>query len=113
MTLSFHLEWSTKQIDFTNAFVQENLDYDIYLNLPPGFIIMDGTRNSILKLNKSLYGLVQSPKAWNEHLTEALIGLRYRSSQSDPCMFYGKDLILLIYVDNVLVFGKSDDVIRL
>ena len=69
MTLAIHSGWKTRQVDFSNAFVQENLEEEVYLALPPGFTASDGSRkDTVLKLNKSLYGLVQTPRAWNSHL---------------------------------------------
>ena len=112
MTLSIHLGWETRQIDFGNAFVQADLNEDVYLNLPPGFTGEHGDRqNRVLKLKKSLYGLVQAPKTWYDHLSEALNRLGYQSSQNDSCMFMGNELILLVYVDDILVFGPSDTLI--
>ena len=105
--MAIHLGWITKQIDFSNAFVQAVLKEEVYINLPPGFTGGDGTRNSVLKLKKSLYGLVQAPRAWYDHLSEAMTKLGYKKSESDPCMFYGNGLIILAYVDDILMFGKN------
>jgi hypothetical protein len=106
MTLSIHLGWKMRQIDFGNAFVQSYLEEDVYLTLPPGFTGEHGDRKErVLKLKKSLYGLVQAPKTWDDHLSEALKQLGYQSSDNDSCMFIGNDLIMLVYVDDILVFG--------
>ena len=55
--------WKTRQVDFSNAFVQASLNEDVYILLPLGFVTDTGdTRDEVvMKLNKSLYGLVQSP----------------------------------------------------
>lgn len=109
MTMAIHMGWKTKQIDFSNAFVQSNLNEKVYLSLPPGFVDSDGTRkDTVLKLRKSLYGLVQAPMTWNNHLTETLGKLGYESEKSDPCMFIGHGVILLAYLDDILVFGPDE-----
>ena len=109
MTLAIHLGWNTKQIDFSNAFVQADLKEDVYLALPPEFTGQGGgsRKDTCLKLQKSLYGLFQEPKAWNQHLTKSLEALGYNSSVNDPCMFFGNGVILLAYVDDILVFGPD------
>lgn len=102
MTLAIHLGWITKQIDFRNSFVQETLREKVYISLPPGFTGTDGTINSVLRLKKSLYGLVQAPRAWYYHLSEAMINLGYKKSESDPCMFFGDGLDELYRRDRCL-----------
>ena len=62
--------WKTKQVDFSNAFVQAELEEDVYIGLPSGFEGPEGQdrKEVVLKLNKSLYGLVQAPMYWANHL---------------------------------------------
>ena len=67
LSLSIQQGWATKQADFSNAFVQATLKEDVYMELPQMFEA-EGD-NLILKLNKSLYGLVQSPMYWFEVLS--------------------------------------------
>ena len=54
-----------------------------------------------------MYGLVQSPLHWFNHLSEALEGVGFKASAYNPCMFYGKDMVILAYVDDCLFFGKN------
>jgi hypothetical protein len=55
--------WS---IDFALAYLQANLDVDIYLELPMGFWLKVGFYKKlyVLKLNKNLYGLKQAGYNW-------------------------------------------------
>jgi len=53
----------TRLVDFTNAFAQTKLKETFYVELPKMFESPDGT-DVVLKLNKSLYGLVQAPLCW-------------------------------------------------
>jgi histone deacetylase 1/2 len=99
----------TRQVDFSNAFVQADLREDVYISLPPGYGPPNtDPRTLVLKLKKSLYGLVQAPLYWSDHLTAALArrGIKPISGQ-DPCLFFGKGVICLSYVDDVLFFSKS------
>ena len=62
LCLSLHLNLQTRQVDFSNAFLQSTLKEGIYLEPPAGFEpdIEGSSQYIVLKLNKSLYGLVQS-----------------------------------------------------
>jgi len=56
----------TKQVDYTCAFLHAPITEDVYVRMPRGFE-EDG---KVLKLQKSLYGLRQSPRNFFEHLKE-------------------------------------------
>ena len=72
--LSLQQKWVTKQIDFSNAFVQAPLEKDIYVALPALFEDSSGIdpKDLCLKLKKSLYGLKEAPKLWGDFLSKAL-----------------------------------------
>jgi len=65
-------EWlHTRMVNFTNAFAQATLNKDIYVTLPSMYDPKHGPE-VILQLNKSLYGLVQAPLSWYNHLKKGL-----------------------------------------
>ena len=49
-------DWELRQVDVKQAFVQADLDYDVYMKLPDGRGDKSG---EIAKLNKAVYGLKQ------------------------------------------------------
>ena len=110
LCLSLSQGLKTRQVDFSNAFVQAELKRDefIYIDVPKGFETDSDEGTMVLKLKRSLYGLVQAPLYWNNHLKSGFEKAGLKQSVSDPCMFYGDGVIALTYVDDVLFFSKTD-----
>jgi hypothetical protein len=104
----------TRQVDFSNAFVQATLPDDevIFLEVPKDFQDEYG-KDVVLKLDKSLYGLKQAPYHWFNTLKLALEQRGYKASENDKCMFiHPNGTIILSYVDDLLIFSKSEDTIK-
>ena len=55
--------------DVDQAFVQSDLEEDVFLRLPKGCGDLSG---KVVRLNKSLYGLKQASRTWHAHLTTCL-----------------------------------------
>ena len=59
-----------------------------------------------LKLIKNLYGTKQASRVWNQHLVHGLVSkLKLTQSEVDECIFYRGTTILLIYVDDEILWG--------
>uniref|UniRef100_A0A8R7NWC1 Reverse transcriptase Ty1/copia-type domain-containing protein n=1 Tax=Triticum urartu TaxID=4572 RepID=A0A8R7NWC1_TRIUA len=70
LSLAVSRGWSLRQIDVSNAFLHGFLAEDVYMQQPPGF--EDATYPShVCKLQWSIYGLKQSPRAWYARLIQA------------------------------------------
>lgn len=65
----------------------------------------------ICKLQKSLYGLKQASRSWNQKFNSFIEYFGFSTFQSDPCVFASHKnsdtLILAINVDDGFVVGKD------
>ena len=69
MQIAAVLSWIIKGLDVENAFVESELDKDIYMNLPSDVYGSKFMGKIKVKLNKSLYGLKQAGELWYKLLT--------------------------------------------
>jgi hypothetical protein len=103
------------QMDVKTTFLNGELDEEIYMDLPEGFIA-DGQENKVCRLIKSLYGLKQAPKQWHEKFYNTLTAARFVVNESDTCVYYryggGESVMLCLYVDDILIFGSNLNVIE-
>ena len=56
LSLVTNFDWPLQQFDVKNAFLHGDLEEEVYMELPLGFM-EDFMRNKVFKLNKDLYGL--------------------------------------------------------
>ena len=112
--LALQKHWITKQIDFSNAFIQAPLDKDVYVSLPAMFQDTNGAdpKSLCLKLKKSLYDMRDAPKLWNDWLQKALDHCGFKASHEDLGIYYGHAIAIAVYVDDVLLFGPSEQEIE-
>jgi hypothetical protein len=70
----------------------------------------------VCRLRKSVYGLKQAPKQRHEKFDRTLTSTDFVVNEADTCVYYrfvgGKGLVLCLYVDDILIFGTSIDVIN-
>ncbi|GJV21831.1 zinc finger, CCHC-type containing protein [Tanacetum coccineum] len=77
------------QMDVKTAFLNGDLDEEVYMKQPKGFV-MPGNEHKVCKLVKSLYGLKQAPKQWHQKFDEVVLSSGFLLNQSDK--FSMKDM---------------------
>jgi hypothetical protein len=63
-----------------------------------------------------LYGLKQAPKQWHKKFDKTLTSANFVMNEADKCVYYryggGEDVILCLYVDDILFFRSNINVIN-
>ena len=102
-----------QQMDVKGAYLNGILKEKIYMRQPEGYD--DGTGRVCL-LIKTLYGLKQSGREWNNELDIKLKEFGFHPLKSDPCAYVrknGENLeIITVWVDDLLLFATSDDLMN-
>ena len=86
LALAAHRGWSVHHMDVKSAFLNGDLQEEVYVVQPPGFIIT-GKEHKVLRLHKALYGLRQAPRAWNAKLYATLEALGFTHSDSEHTVY--------------------------
>jgi hypothetical protein len=100
--------WATRQVNYTNAFVQAEMAETVPVEPPRLFGPRSG-KYLVLLLLKSLYGLKQAPRTFYEKLREGLLERGCVASEIDPCLFMKAGCICIIYVDDTIFSGPEAD----
>ena len=99
--------WTCHQMDVSTAFLNGEVHEEIYIHPPQGY----PHPGRVLRLLKALYGLKQSPRLWYRKLRQWLLANGWQISKYDECVFYNeyRQLIITIYVDDINIFGPTDE----
>ena len=102
------------QIDVETAFLNGDIEEDIYMEQPPGFVV-EGKEGMVCKLTKALYGLKQAGLAWRKKLEQALRSVGFEPLLSDPCIYVRTNdptNMIGTHVDDGCVIGSSQKIIE-
>jgi len=106
------LKWYV--MDFVTAFQNGSLEEEIFMQQPEGYV-KGGSEHLVCKLEKSLYGLKQSPRCWNKAFTDFLKSHSFKQSDADPCIYIRNTVtlsIIAVYVDDLIIASLNEEQLR-
>ena len=70
-----------------------------------------GQENKVCKLQRSIYGLKQASRSWNQKFDQAVKTFGFEQNVDEPCVYkriQGKKVVFLVlYVDDILILGNN------
>jgi hypothetical protein len=110
LALAAHEGWEIHHMDVKSAFLNGDLEEEVYVSQPDGFVTK-GEEHKVLKLHKALYELRQAPRAWNLKLDKTLVSLGFEKCRSKAALYdrekKGDTLLVGVYVDDLAITGRS------
>ena len=112
LALSAQFKWKVHHLDVKSAFLNGEIEEEIYVHQPVGFI-KKGKEDYVLRLKKALYGLKQAPRAWNYKLDCILKSMGFIRSVGDQAVYILKNvqdkLLVGVSVDDLIITGSNTE----
>ncbi|KAK8935731.1 hypothetical protein KSP39_PZI012956 [Platanthera zijinensis] len=109
-----HRQWPLFQLDIKNAFLNGDLQETVYMQQLPGFEVTG--ESQVCCLQKAMYGLKLSPRAWFEKFSKVLRDIGFTRSSTDFSLFTRyrptKAVLLSVYVDDIIITGDDSQGIQ-
>ncbi len=95
------------------AYPQAPTEMDMYMELPTQIHTKHmNSKDHVLKLLANIYGQKQAGHVWNSYLVTKLWEINFKQSLIDDCVFYRDNVIFLVYLNNGIFLGPSDQQLR-
>lgn len=105
--------WDIQQVYVNNAFLHGYLDEEVYMTPPQGY--NKAEPGQVCRLIRSIDGLKQASRCWNQELSKFLINFGFVQSKQDYSMFIKRASnsfsVVVAYVDDLLLTGNDPSVL--
>jgi len=106
LALVAHYDLELHQMDVKIAFLNSDLEEEIYMDQPEGFV-STGKENMVCKLKKSIYGLKQASRQWYLKFNDTITSYGFVENTVDRCIYMKVSrsmfVILVLYVDYIVL----------
>ena len=96
-------DWHIHQMDVKSAFLNGELEEEIFMEQPKGFVVA-GQEARVCRLKKAIYGLKQASCAWNLQFHGVLLGLGFTRTFADAGVYVCHNVTLLYVTRPVFSF---------
>ncbi|CAI7751663.1 unnamed protein product [Closterium sp. NIES-54] len=100
-----------RQIDVAKSFLYTPVDLEIFVEQPQG---SNTDPYQVCQLLKSLYGIKQAPRVWQQYLHARFIRIGFQQLPHDQGMHRltkeAEYILLIVYVDDLLYIGSTDNI---
>ena len=129
MAVMAQKDLKTWQVNFISAYLNSPCKYEVYMQIPPGFVMPQGEEkvedltncqwpgpNTVLymwALDKTVYGMMQGAYNWFGELEDAYNSLRYYGSRANSCVrsqvINGEYTLTSTHTDDVFGVSSSSE----
>ena len=109
LTFCVQNKYLIEQMDVETAFLNGAIKSEVYVKQPDGY---NDKTDRVYKLDKALYGLRESPRAWYECFDKFILSIGFKRSNSDYCLYIfedknGERIFIILFVDDLLICSKN------
>ena len=108
LSIATHYDYEIWQMDVKSAFLNGNLEKEVYMMQPEGFIAKNQEHMGC-KLKRSIYGIEQASRSWNIRFNRAIKSFGFKQNLDEPCVYKRLQdkvvIFLVLYVDDILLVG--------
>ena len=85
LSITAHFNYEIWQMDIKTAFLNINLEEEIYMKQSEGFIAKD-QEHMVCKLKMSIYGLKQASRSWIIRFDQAIKSFGFEQNLDEACV---------------------------
>lgn len=115
LALAAARDWDLEQMDVSTAFLYGDLEEDIYMDQPEGFVDPEHP-DWVRKLKKTLYGLKQSAREWYKCIDKYLCSIGFLQNPADSNVYVytkgGYLVVLALYVDDAILASNNRELLN-
>lgn len=109
-------DYELRHFDVSTAFLHGKLEEEVYMKVPDGVTVPIGSPpNTVLRLNRAIYGIKQASRVWNQNLHKTLTELGFSRSPYDYCLYVrvedGVFCAMTVVVDDLVIACSNTDYI--
>lgn len=111
------LDWELENMDVNTAFLNADVDEEIYMQQLEGFEQYGPNGEELVcKLKKSIYGLRQASRNWNLTIDQWMKGYGFQASVADACVYVKRQdqeiIVVVVWVDDLIIAGSSRRIVQ-
>lgn len=117
LSVSAWKDWELENMDVNVAFLNAEVEEEIYMRQLEGYEVYGPNgEEMVCRLKKSIYGLKQASRNWNQTIDKWMKDYGFKASEADPCLYVKHEeqevIVVIIWVDDLIIAGSCKRIIQ-